>query len=486
MPEIWTGERVEFPPLREDICCDVCVIGGGITGVLLSNMLVRRGLHVVLLEKDRIASGKTSRSTAKATAAHPLAVSTLWEKVSPSCAKKYAAANLAGVEYIRGLLQNGEVSRDAAREKDMIFYAKYGTRRLKKEYLYLTECGYEAEYIEATRSPLPFPVEGAIRIPRQLALDPIRFCLELCRSGGVQVFEKSGASLGGRGTVHLNGHTVHAKEVAVCTNYPINLAGVLAPIKLSRKTSHAVVFSLGEEGRGMPDVMAFGIDDGHGYRYASPWEDGKDWLIVSGETDRTSLPWAGDRLHSAVREFAPRAVEVCHFTNNDTYTHDRLPYAGKVGGGVYIACGYSAWGMTNAAACAIAVTEQICGGGVWWDDIFSPRRNFLAGGGEEFLAHMGEALRSTVKRMSPPPERYVGDTPAGSAEVINYRGKKAGAYRDDDGRVHIVDLKCPHLGCMLAWNDADKTWDCPCHGSRFSYTGECLSNPSEVSIRLNE
>ena len=88
--------------------------------------------------------------------------------------------------------------------------------------------------------------------------------------------------------------------------------------------------------------------------------------------------------------------------------------------------------------------------------------------------------------MAPPPERYVGDTPAGSAEVVNYRGKKAGAYRDDNGRVYIVDLKCPHLGCMLAWNDADKTWDCPCHGSRFSYTGECLSNPSEVSIRLNE
>jgi len=172
------------------------------------------------------------------------------------------------------------------------------------------------------------------------------------------------------------------------------------------------------------------------------------------------------------------------WTNNDTYTHDGLPYSGQLRSGIWVACGYSAWGMTNSAAMAIIAAEQICGRDPWYADVFSPSRNFLHGGKREFAEHMGTAISGVMRQMSSPPEVALSKIEPSHAAVVSSRGKRAGAYRDTDGNVHLVSLKCPHLGCELAWNSADLTWDCPCHGSRFSYTGECVSNPANTSIRL--
>jgi len=480
MPKIWTKERETFPSVDKDMECTAAVIGGGLTGVMLAAELARRGLDVILLERGTIASGKTERSTAKATAAHPMVTTTLWEKITPETAKKYVAANLAGLEHIRKLRKDGIVSVEAAAERDMYIYALYGTRRLRKEYFHLGECGVECEFIEGDDCPFPFNVDAAIRVPRQMALDPVRFSLDLCKNGGMRVFEYSDARVEGKHVIKCGGHTIRAEYIAVCTNYPVGVPGAMAPIRLSRKTSHVAVFKMrGDEGIAMPDIMAFGVDGGYGYRYAS---DGG--LIVSGETDRSALPGASERLVAAVKEFSPEAVLVESWTNNDTYTHDNIPYAGKLNSGVYIACGYSAWGMTNSAACALITAEQICGGGLWYDDIFSPRRNFLHGGMAPFSEHVSTALEGRMKQMSQPPEMYSGDVACGCAEIINFHGKRTGAYRDDDGTLYLVDLKCPHLGCSLQWNNCDKTWDCPCHGSRFTYTGECISNPSDRGVRI--
>jgi len=140
--------------------------------------------------------------------------------------------------------------------------------------------------------------------------------------------------------------------------------------------------------------------------------------------------------------------------------------------------------MTNSAAMAIVTAEQICGRELWYADAFSPRRNFLRGGTAEFSEHIQTAVGGVVKQMSSAPDVYPGEVKTGHAETVVIHGKRAGAYRDDKGEFHLVSLKCPHLGCSLEWNLADKTWDCPCHGSRFSYTGECLSNPANRGIKI--
>ncbi len=462
------------PRLTESLSCDAVVIGGGLTGVLCAHRLAVRGLSVVLLEEHTIAheQSHTARSTAKATVAHETIYSDLREHVSAEVSRKYAAANLAGLRFLRELT-------DPSRERPMYLYALHGERRLRREFLALRENGIFCEYDRS--APLPFSVTAAVRLPGQLLLDPAELLRDLCSRGDFRVFENSPVTAVSPHSVICNGQTVTAGQVIVATNYPMFCESSGMPLKLYRKTSYAVAVRCGD-GFNMDDVMAYGIDGGYGYRFAG---DG-DILVVSGETHRGSdAPNAEERLLEAAKHAAKGTIEtVAAWSNNDGYTHDGLPYVGMLRSGVAVACGYGAWGMTNSAGAAVLLTEQICGKPVWYADVFSPYRNFLRGGTPSFTEHMTVAAGGMMRTFASPPEEYASEVRPGEAAVIQYHGKRAGAYREENGELHVVSLRCPHKGCALEWNAADKTWDCPCHGSRFSYTGECLSNPADTGIGL--
>ena len=474
MNKIWNfPEGPRFPALSENLTCDAAVIGGGLTGVLCAHALAGRGLSVALFEEQTVAheGSKSARSTAKATVAHEVIYSTLAEEISAEASRKYAAANLAGLRFLKSIA-------DACDTRDMYLYALHGERRLRREFLAMRENGIACEYL--TDAPLPFPVTAAVRIPDQLALDPVRLAGDLCTAGHFKVFEHSAVTAAGRHSLTCNGHTVTARHVIAATNYPVFHEAAM-PLKLARKASYAAAVRCAKGFR-MADVMAFGADGGFGYRFA---QNG-GLLIVSGETHRGAAPPnAGERLLRAARDAAEGEIEIVRqWSNNDGYTHDGIPYAGMLRCGIHIACGFGAWGMTNSASAAVILAEQICGSGVWYGDLFSPYRNFLRGGSSQFTEHMTVAVSGAMRTMSAPPDRYASEVARGHAEVINYHGRRAGAYRDHDGHLHVVGLRCPHLGCSLEWNPEEKTWDCPCHGSRFDYTGKCLSNPADTGIAL--
>jgi nitrite reductase/ring-hydroxylating ferredoxin subunit len=286
----------------------------------------------------------------------------------------------------------------------------------------------------------------------------------------------------GRHSLLCNGHTITAQHIVDATNYPrFSPFGAAVPLKVFRQSSYAIAVRC-DDGFRIPDILAFGIDGGYGYRYAP---DGQT-LIVSGETHRgAASPGTGKRLLYAAKSAAKGDFSVIRqWSNNDGYTHDRIPYAGQLRNGVFIACGFGAWGMTNAASAALILAEQIGGRQLWYDDLFSPGRNFLRGGSSQFAGHLRTSVGGTVRTFSAPPDCYAGDVACGCAEIINYHGRRAGAYRDSDGRLYVVDLRCPHLGCSLEWNPEERSWDCPCHGSRFDYTGTCISNPAARGISL--
>ncbi len=470
MARIWKNSGREYPSLDRNVKCGAAVIGGGLTGVLLAYLLSERGIDTVLFESERIASGKTGLSTAKVTVAHGLAYSEIAEHISAEAAEKYAAANMAGLRVLEKHLQPAEM-------RDMYLYALYGERRLMREYEHMRESGIECEYVAGGECPLPFTVTGAIRLRCQYAADPVELTHRLCNGGHFQIYENSPAEHIERHGFNCLGHTVRADFVAVCTNYPVHISGAGSPVKLSRKSSTVAVMR-SENGFSMPDIMAFGADGGYGYRYAG------DCLIVSGETGRTVPPNAVERLVSAVRSFAPDAFVEETWVNNDTYSHDAIPYAGRLRSGIYTACGYSAWGMTTSAAAAVILESMISGHELWYADIFSPDRNFLSGGSSQFAEHLSVAASGMLAALGVPPDRYASSVGIGEAAVVSRRGNRVGAYRDSAGEMHIVSLKCPHLGCALEWNPVDSTWDCPCHGSRFSYTGKCISNPAERGIAI--
>lgn len=467
--------------MASDISVDAAVIGGGITGVLCAYLLAEAGLDTAVFEKDTIGweGGRTARSTAKGTVAHRTIYSELARSISPEASRKYAAANLAGLRLLHRLSD--------APESDMYLYAMYGERRLKREYMFMRENGIDAEYLSGSGLPCGIS-EGlapaaAIRLPGQLRLDPVRLVRDVCSSGRFRVYERAEVvSAGENSLTTVSGNRVRAGYVIAATNYPAFHEGI-SSIKLYRMTSYAAaVRSRG--GFRFPDAMAFGTDGGYGYRYAGT--DGT--LIVSGEAHRGApSPNAMERLLRAAREISnDGTLEVIgRWSNNDTYTHDGIPIAGRMRCGIYTACGFGAWGMTNAASAALIIAGQITGRPLWYDDIFDPGRNFLRGGGAEFTEHAGVAIGGILKTMNAPPDRYAGEIERGQSGIISLRGMRAGAYRDDDGRLFAVSLRCPHLGCSLEWNPAALTWDCPCHGSRFSYTGECVSDPAKRGISID-
>lgn len=479
MNKIWNPTGMSaYLPLNESVTCDAAVIGGGLTGVLCAHLLARRGLSVILLEEHTIAHPecRTARSTAKATVAHEVIYSTLRENVSAEASRKYAAANLAGLRLLRTI-----VGKD--RERDMYLYALHGERRLRREFHAMRENGISCEYVSPADTPLPFPVTAAVRLPGQLLLDPAELLQKLCATGDFRVFEHSAVTSAGKHSLTCNGHTVTAAHIIAATNYPLFCESSGTPLKLCRKTSYAVAVRC-RNGFRMADVMAFGADGGYGYRYA---QDGTV-LIVSGETHRgTDAPNTTERLLQAAGEAADGEIEVVEtWSNNDGYTHDGIPCVGPLHSGISIACGYGAWGMTNSASAAVILAEQVCGNGVWYGDIFSPYRNFLRGGTAPFTEHMTVAVGGAMRTMSAPPDRYANEVKPGHAGIINYHGRRAGAYREDGGELHVVSLRCPHKGCSLEWNAEDRTWDCPCHGSRFDHTGKCVSNPANTGIALGK
>ncbi len=474
------------PPLTDDCSCDTAVIGGGITGVLCAHALALRGLSVLLLEEHTIAhaGSKTARSTAKATVAHGRLYSALAETVSDEASRKYAAANLAGLRFLHSI---ADASSSVGQVRDMYLYALHGERLLRREFCAMRNGGIVGEYLIGGDVPLPFPTAAAIRLPGQLALDPAELCRTLCEMGHFRVCEHSPVTAvirqaAGRHSLLCCGHTVTARHIVDTTNYPcFGSAGAGLPLKLFRQSSYAAAVRC-DDGFRMPDIMAFGIDGGYGYRYAP---DGQT-LIVSGETHRgAAAPGAGKRLLRAAKSAAMGEISVLRqWANSDSYTHDGIPCIGQLRNGVFIACGFGAWGMTNAASAALILAEQIGGRRLWYDDLFSPGRNFLRGGSTQFAEHLHTTVSGVLRTVAAPPDCYAGEVACGCAAIINYHGKRAGAYRDSDGRLYVVDLRCPHLGCSLEWNPEERSWDCPCHGSRFDYTGTCLSNPAVRGISL--
>ena len=462
-----------YPALGEDISLDCAVVGGGLSGIFTAYLLAEKGLSVGLFESGKIASGKSGRSTAKVSVAHPGVYSEIADRVSEDAAIKYAAANLAGMRLFSSLTDKLYSPHYGMR--DMYVYSKYGTERLRKEYAMMSECCIECAAVHDT--PLPFAVKSAVLVPAQRQIDPVDFAERLCRAGKFRVFENSPVILAGHRTISSCGHRITADKIMITTNYPLSIPIFASPIRLSRKTSCAVRLKNVDE---FPDVMAYGEDVEIGFR-----RDG-DSLIVSGCRARgAGHLYTAEHLLDEAREFSPDCEIVEKWTNNDTYTHDKIPYAGEVYPGVYTACGYSAWGMTNSAACAIILAEAAVGGKLWYADVFSPgnmRRSGKMLMTSDFSEHMAVSVKGNVKRMLGTVKNGADEVEKNEGMIIMHRGQKVGVYRDNDGVRHYVNVKCPHLGCELEWNAIDLTWDCPCHGSRFSYTGECISNPAVKKI----
>ena len=483
---VWieTGPALpECPELDGDERADVAVIGGGIVGITTALLLVEGGASVALVEAGRLGHGVTGNTTAKVTSQHGLIYSRLRSRFGADGARAYGEANEAALAWMAERVERDGIECDF-RRRPAYAYATDAVQRRKaeSEAEAAEEAGLPADFTQAT--PLPFEVEGAVRFDDQAEFHVSRYLAGLVRALDCPIFERSRAvevDTGEPCVVKTPGGTITADRVVVATHYPF-LDRSLAFARVHPQRSYAIACRIA----GTPPEGMF-ITAGSPTRSVRGVPlDGDELLLVGGEGHRTGTGGDTRERYRALEEFARehwdvRSVEY-RWSAQDNTTLDGVPYVGPLtprSDRVLMATGFAKWGMTNGTAAAMILSDRLLGRENEWAELFNPNRLTPRASAVRFVKENAEAgVRFVRDRVANPGRGTIDDLAPGEGDVVRHDGKKVAAYRDEDGAVVAVSPVCTHLGCQVNFNAAERSWDCPCHGSRFAPDGSVLQGPA--------
>lgn len=463
---------------------------------MTATLLKEAGKTVAVLEARRVLQGVTGHTTAKVTSLHTLVYDDLINRFGEDKARLYAESNQAAIGIIRQLCQERGIECDLSETSAYTYTVKDDyVSKIEKEAAAAECLGLPARLYDEL--PLPFPVKAAVGFTGQLEFHPRKFLLPLLSAipgDGSHVFEQARVVDIDEETPcrvsTSDGRSVTADDVVVATHMPIIDKGLFfARAEPSR--GYALVMDVPEER--VPDGMFINVGaPTHSVRSA-PY-DGRTVLILAGEGHHTGEGgdhrehW--DRLEEWARKDLGATNVVYRWSTQDYYSLDKVPFIGRMSPGsdhLFTATGFSAWGMTNGVVAGRLLADLITDTPNAWADLYDPNRinvkslpSFAKKGGQDAKRLIGDRLKGGLDR------EQTSELAAGAGAVFDVAGDKVGVYRDDDGTLHAVSATCTHLGCIVAWNDAERSWDCPCHGSRFSATGDVLQGPAATPLEPRE
>ena len=467
-----TPQSAPLPPLRERIDCDALVIGGGICGILTAHLLKERGLDVVLLEASRLLGGQTRGTTAKVTVQHGAFAEKFLRAVGRERARAYVDANRHAVDALEAL--SSRCGADCGFERVPAFvYTLTDPDALARE---AESCAQLGLHVEQTRRlPAPILPAAALCMEAQAQMNPLPLLHAL--AGPLRAFEHSRViALNGLCARTAQG-SVRAKAVAVCTNYPaFTLPGAYF-LRLYQQRAYVLALRDAQPVGG----ILYGIGPGT-YSLRSAGEA----VFLGGEShrcgDAQTASGCYERLRGAAKRLFPGAQEAAHWSAQDCMTMDGMPYVGRYSArmpGVYVATGFSKWGMSNAMAAAQILADAITGRETLFAWAFSPQRLPGASACAALAGQAGHACAGLGASLLPPPLRTAESLAPGEGAIVRDGLHKRAAYRDDQGALHAISPYCAHMRCLLRFNPSERSWDCPCHGSRFSVDGELLCGPAQ-------
>lgn len=441
MESLWRKQTGEIKANLESdqIHWDVIVIGAGMAGILTAYYLQEQGKKVLVLEANEIASGQTERTTAKITSQHGLKYSTLIKTVGKEKAKMYAKANEKAIDEYERLIKHLNIECQFERVPAYL-YTTQNDKKLIKEGKAAASIGIDVFYENETE--LPFVIKGAIGFPNQAQFSPLLLMKHLCQNLNIKEHARVTDII--ENQVFTEKEVFSAKQIVVATHYPfIDIPGFYF-LRQHQERSYVLALSGCKELKG----MYYCIDkDGLSLRQAG------EYLLLGGSSHRTGDNKAGgayEFLEKAKRHYFSESKVAARWSAQDCMPHDGIPFIGRYSmfkSNLYVATGFQKWGMTSSMIAAMLLRDEICGNASPYAELFTPQRFYFRAGIVNFLIDMGVSTK--------------------------------GLFR---GWILRKKPKCPHMGCELVWNPDEKSWDCPCHGSRFEKDGELLDNPAEKEI----
>ena len=479
-------ERPAFAKLTGDENAEAVIVGGGLCGLLCAYELLEKGIrNIVLLEAGPICGGTTGRTTGKITSQHDLIYNTLISAAGEEFARGYAQANERAIGRYREIVEKEKIPCDFTSCSAYLYGVREeSVQKLEDEAVAAQMLSIDAEFTKDCE--LPFPVAGAVRFGGQARFHPLKFAYTLAKllvERGVKLFESTAALELEDNTVYTKKGRVYGKYVFLCTRYPfMNLRGFyFARIVQSRS------YLLALEGAPKMEGMYLGCDE---KSLSFRWQEDPcgGVLLLGGGTHKTGHE--GNQLHYAPLEqsaadYYPNAAVRCRWSAEDCETSDSIPFIGRytqLGRRVFLATGFRKWGMTGSMVAAELLSNLAVSGKSEYETVFSPGRRTVHMQAKKLLAETGDTVVNFVHGYAAGPDKSLPDLKNGEAGYAEYHGEKIGAYRDGEGGLHGVKPYCRHMHCPLSWNAEEKTWDCPCHGSRYDPDGRVLEGPAMRSL----
>lgn len=490
----WMASTPEtnYPSLQEDIEVDVAIIGGGMVGITSAYLLKKQGLKVAIIEADKILQGTTAHTTAKLTSQHTLIYDKITRSLGKERARQYAEANEYAIGFVEKIIKENNIECDFIKCPAYVYTQqdKY-IENIENEVKAAQSYGIKASFL--TEVPLPLQIKAAMKFENQAQFHPRKYLLALAKdipSDGSYIFEQTKAidlNEGKPNTVITgNGKKVRAQYVIISSHFPFYDGLGLYFTRLFPERSYVVAVTIKED---FPEGTFITAEDpGRSLRY-QPFE-GKKLILVGGEHHKTGHGNYFNEHYTNLKNFAKDIYSVekiwYRWSTQDYNTLDGLPYVGRLRAdtrNIYVATGFGKWGMTNSTASAIMLSDLIVKGENPWAAAYDPGRFISTGNAAStFVKQNLDVAKKFFKGKFEGLPKDV-EVKIGEGKVLDIDGERIGAYRDEKGILHMVDTTCTHLGCELHWNDAELSWDCPCHGSRFTYEGDIIEGPAHNPLK---
>ncbi|WP_411954893.1 FAD-dependent oxidoreductase [Alkalibacillus sp. S2W] len=487
---IWNQTRSlkQYPPLSQDESTEVAIVGGGITGITAAYLLQKAGKQVTLVDQGRLLNGTTLHTTAKITAQHGLIYDQLINSYNYQTSRHYYEANLEAMQLIQSLIQDEQINCDL-QQHDAYLYTESteGVAKIEKEFEAYDRLNINSQLADSI--PFNLEIEKALIMKDQWQFNPtayLSYLIQRLDQGSTKLYEHTaGRTIEEKSVIMEDNTQLTADRILICTHFPFYTENKLFSTRLHAEKSYVIAFPTADP---YPGGMYLNIDSPKRSIRETTIND-QSYILFGGEGHKVGQGEDMSTHYEALKRdakaiFSKQPIDY-QWSTQDLVTVDKIPYIGPVSKEqphILLATGYRKWGMTNGTAAAKMMTDDVLNKPDPKQNIFSPSRSSVTKGLTSFIKENTDVTKHLLKDKLSHPKGDLESLNPGQATTMLLHGQRKGVYKADSDQLYIVDTTCTHAGCEVNWNSAENTWDCPCHGSRFTCKGEVIEGPAKENL----